>query len=202
MLNGATITLPRPTLALPAGSTVGDIAIVMTYGATGGNNAQVPTGYTQIQTGGAGNMQTVLAYRVLVAGDTLVPATSTGYGEEVAVYRGVAAIGAHTNFGGDLNSVGGSAYPLPCPALSLTKTDGSSWVACMGGDGYASTNAKSMVFDSNTTNRSSGNASSATGLADTNAPVSAWAQVSWPGDNFPMPGSHGVEVHSIELLSK
>ena len=195
-------------LALPAGSQVGDYALVLTYGATGGNNAQVPSGYTQIQTSGAGNMQSVLSYRVLVAGDTAVPSQTTGYGVEVAIYRGVAGIGSKTAIGGNLNNVGGASYPLYCGALdgvtgpAMTKTDGSSWVACMGGDGFATTNAKQMVFDSNTVNRSSGNAVAFTGLADTNAGVAAWAKVGWGGDNFVLPGSHGVVVHTVELLSK
>jgi hypothetical protein len=200
---GAAVKGAAATLALPVGSQSGDTALVMTYGATSGNNPQVPAGYVSIvNSAGAGNMQTDLSSRTLVAGDNVVPGTTTGYGEEVAVYRGVASIGAHTYNGGNVNNVGGSAYPLFCSALALTKTDGSSWVACMGGDGATGTNANAMVFDANTTNRSSGNASTATGLADTNKGVAAWAQVGWPGDNFPLPGSHGVVVHSIELVSK
>ena len=84
----------------------------------------------------------------------------------------------------------------------MTKTDGSSWVTCMGGDGFATTNAKQMVFDSNTTNRSSGNAVAFTGLADTNGGVAAWTKAGWGGDNFVLPGSHGVAVYVTELLSK
>jgi hypothetical protein len=190
-------------VTLPAGSTTGDIALVMTYGQTSGKNPQTPAGYTSLATNAGGsNMLTNLSYRVLVAGDTAVPAVTTGFGAEVAVYRGVAGIGAHTYNGGTLNNVGGASYPLKCSALSLTKTDGSSWVVCMGGDGYATTNARTMVFDSNTTNRSASLPDIHTGLADTNAAVTSWATVGWTGDNFPLPGSHGVVVHSIELLSK
>lgn len=196
-------------LTLPAGWQPGDTALVMTYGQTGGHNAQVPAGYTQIGTSGAGNMQSILSDRVLVAGDTVVPASSTGLGEEVAIYRGVAGIGAHSSTGGNLNNVGGASFPLMCgPSLdgvngpAMVKTDGSSWVTCMGGDGFATTNANQMVFDSNTTNRSAGLANNHTGLADTNGGVTAWAKVGWPGDNFVLPGSHGVVVFDTELLSK
>ena len=59
-----------------------------------------------------------------------------------------------------------------------------------------------MVFDSHTTNRSASLTDNHTGLADTNAGMTMWAGAPWPGDNFPLPGSHGVVVHSFELLSK
>lgn len=116
--------------------------------------------------------------------------------------------------GGTLNNVGGTNYPLNCSGLTLTKTDGPSWVACMGGDGYASTNAKSMVFAPSspppppaygtvdTTNRSTSLSDSHTGLADTKTGASSWANHGWGGDNFTLPGSHGVAVYSIELLSQ
>lgn len=196
---GATVTGATPALALPAGSTTGDIALVLTYAAS---NPSYPSGYTTLATSAGGSgMNSDLSYKVLTAGDTAVPAVP-GMGVEVAVYRGVSGIGAHTYNGGYVNNVGGASYPLNCSALTLTKADGSSWVACMGGDGYASTNAKSMVFDSNTTNRSAGLTDAHTGLADTNAGVKSWSNVGWTGDNFPLPGSHAVVVHSIELLSK
>ena len=79
---------------------------------------------------------------------------------------------------------------------------GAAWVGCMGYAGYATTNAKSMVFDSNTTHRTSSLSDVHVGLADTNGGVSAWSNVGWTGDNFPLPGSHAITVMSFELLSK
>ncbi len=189
-------------LTLPAESRAGDLALVLTYGQGGGHDPQIPTGYTAItRNAGGRNMVTDLAYKVLAVGETAVPATTTGYGVEVAVYRGVSGVGAHVSAGGSVDHLGGANAPLSCPGIALAKTDGSSWVVCLGGDGYASTNAKSMVFGSNTTNRSAGLRDRHTGLADTHGPVSSWATARWMGDNFPLPGRHGVEMYAIELLS-
>ncbi len=190
-------------LTLPPGSQPGDIAVVLEAGSA---VVATPGGYSNIATPVA--PRNMSAYRVLVAGDTAVPAAATTVTDmEVAVYRGASGVGSHTYISGNLNNVGGTAYPLKCNALdgvsgpAMTKTDGSSWVMCMGLDTYASTNANQMVFDANTTNRSSGLADPHMGLADSNAGVATWATVGWPGDNFPLPGTHGVAVHTIELLS-
>lgn len=179
-------------------TTSGNIAVVEGWSASGTQPPGAPSGYTLI-----GSLyHSSWSYRVLTAGDTTVPATGpAGSGQEVAVYSGVAGVGAFADQAGNSNQLGGSAYPLKCPALSLQNTTGSSWVMCMGYDGYTSTNARSMVFDSNTTNRSASLTDIHTGLADTNAPVSSWASVNWTGDNFPLPGSHAMGIAAIELKS-
>ena len=133
---------------------------------------------------------------------------------------------AHTYFSGNSNAVGlsgGSSlyYPLksiPLDGVSgpaMTKTDGSSWVVNMGYDAYASTNMNLLSFNAVTgaspvvvgaqiaANRPQ-STDAHMGLADTGAGVAAWAGGAWtsPGDNFPLPGSHGVADHVIELVSK
>ena len=206
-------------LALPAGATTGDLVVVE---AEGSSAPGVPTGYTSVTTTVA--PRTSLSYHVLTAGETTVPAGGTNMlYEEVAVYRGAAGIGAFTYNSGNVNNIGLSGglstyYPAHCVSLSLTKTDSSSWVACMSFDGYASTNMKSVNFQVQTAagppvvvgatvagNRSSALSDAHTGLADTGAGVANWSGTyDWtsPGDNFPLPGTHGVTVYSIELLSK
>jgi hypothetical protein len=217
MLNGATISAAPSTLAMPSFS-VGDIAIVETDGL---NSTSVPVGYTDL---GVAPYNSRFSYKVLTSADTFVPSQTTAWTDElVAVYRGVSGIGAHTTQGGYLNNVGGVSYPLVSPALTLTAPAGSSWVASMGYDGFATTNAKSMAFAPftwansfsppstdashygavNTTNRSSGLTDVHVGLADTNAGVATWGPLEgWSGDNFPLPGSHAFTVMSMELLSK
>ena len=190
-------------LRLPAGSREGDVALVLTYGHPGPYAPQVPAGYTTIAWGaGAGNLVTDVASKVLAAGETTVPATTSGSGVEVAVYRGVARVGSHAGRGVSVGDVGGSGGPLHCPRITLVHRDASSWVVCIGADDYASTNAKSMVFGSRTRNRSAGLDDGHTGLADTHAGVTSWDGAVWSGDSFRPPGRHGVEMWALELLSK
>ncbi len=210
-------------LTFPAGTHAGDYALVL-EAATG--IVSPPTGYTQIAQPVAprGN----LSYRVLVAGDTAVPAAATTVTDmQVAVYRGVAGIGSHTYYSANSNNVGLSGgsplyYPLKATPLdgvsgpAMTKTNGSSWVVAIGYDAYASTNMSQMSFNavvsvgppyviggSMTTNRSAATADAHMGLADSAAGVAAWGASAWGivGDNFPLPGTHGVAVHTVELLS-
>jgi hypothetical protein len=179
--------------------------LLLTVGST--STPSAPSGWTAVS-GPTVAYRTLVSTRTLVAGDTSVNPGGTATDTEVAVYRGVAGVGSHTYNAATANNVGGASFPLKCSALdgvtgpAMTKTDGSSWVACMGADQYASTNANQMVFDSNTTNRSASLPDAHIGIADSNAGVASWATVGWPGDNFPLPGTHNIAVHTIELLSK
>jgi hypothetical protein len=209
-------------LTLPAGAQAGDLALVLEQGTA---IVATPTGYTNIAQPVAprGNM----AYRVLQAGDTTVPAAATTVTDmEVAIYRN-ASVGSHTYYSANANNVGLSGgsplyYPLKSTPLdgvtgpAMTKTDGSSWVVCMGYDSYASTNMSQMSFNTITSagppyvldgqiaaNHSASNTDAHVGLADSGGGVAAWLGGAWgsPGDNFPLPGTHGVAVHTVELLS-
>jgi hypothetical protein len=210
-------------LTLPAGSTTGDTAVVL----EAGSSVATPTGYTSIAT--PVTPKTIAAYKTLVAGDTIVPAGGASITDmEVAVYRGVSGVGAHTYTSGNLNNVGLSGgsplyYPLKSVGLdgvngpAMSKADGSSWVVNLGYDAYASTNMNALSFNvvisssptpyvmgaADATNRSSSSSDAHVGLADTAGGVATWAPSAWtvPGDNFPLPNSHGVADHVIELLS-
>ncbi len=142
-----------------------------------------------------------VAVKVLVAGETTLPATRSGSGVEVAVYRGVVRVGSHAHRGGSVGDVGGRGGPPGCPKMTLVRRDGSSWVVCMGGVGDTSTNTKSMVFGSRTRNRSAGLDDGHTGLADTHAGVTSWDGAAWSSDNPAQRGRHGVEMWALELLS-
>jgi hypothetical protein len=82
-MDGTTTTLP-----LPAGAQAGDLAIIVAKFLFG--TQVVPAGYTLIAQSGSSHSYG-LAYRVLQAGDTEVPAwgSATNYAELVAVYRGI-----------------------------------------------------------------------------------------------------------------
>ncbi len=184
-------TVKPSSLSLPAGATTGDVAVVLAIG-TSTNKGSAPSGYTTITSVTTAYNYPNLSYRVLVSGDTSVP-VANGTDEEVAVYRGLAAtpIGAHGQIGGPT-----APATMSCPAATLTKTTGSSWVACIG-SASSSTNANTMVFGS-MTNRSSGVPDAHMGLADTNAGVSSWAGATWSGNT---PASGAYSVFSVELLS-
>ena len=210
-------------LTLPAGAQAGDMILVLEAGTAA---VATPTGYTNIATPVAPRNN--LSYKVMVAGDNSVPAPAATVTDiEVAVYRGVSGIGSHTYFSANSNGVGVSGgsplyYPLKSIALdgvsgpAMTKTDGSSWVVNMGYDAYASTNMNLLSFNKVISSSPTpyvmdgplaGNRAQPVdvhvGLADTGAGVAAYPGGAWssPGDNFPLPGSHGVADHVIELLS-
>jgi hypothetical protein len=211
-------------LTLPAGTQPGDMMLVLEAG--GSATVATPAGYTNIALPVAPRSN--MSYRVMVAGDTSVPAAAAAVTDiEVAVYRGVSGIGAHSYTSGNLNNVGLSAgsplyYPLRSVALdgvsgpAMLKTDGSSWVVNMGYDAYASTNMNLLSFNKIISSSPTpyvmdgplaANRAQSTdvhvGLADTGAGVAAYPGGAWssPGDNFPLPGTHGVSDHVIELLS-
>jgi hypothetical protein len=211
-------------LTLPAGSQPGDMILVLE--GDGSTTVATPAGYTNIQSPVAPRSN--LSYRVMLAGDTSVPAAATTVSDiEVAVYRGVSGIGSHTYFSGNSNGVGLSGgsplyFPLRSVALdgvsgpAMTKTDGSSWVVNMGYDNYASANMNLLSFNKVISSSPTpyvmdgllaGNRAQLTdvhvGLADTGAGVAAYPGGAWtsPGDNFPLPGTHGVANHVVELLS-
>ena len=132
-------------LTLPAGAQPGDLAVVMTYG-TSSVNPGCPSGYT-VRTNTVQD-RTYLCSRVLIAGDTAVPATSVGNGKSVAVYRGASGLGAAT-YQNTSNGLPPESpnYPLYCSALSLTRTDSSSWVGCMTHDtGNTTGDIRQVVF--------------------------------------------------------
>jgi predicted ribosomally synthesized peptide with SipW-like signal peptide len=211
-------------LNLPAGAQAGDTILVLEAGSSA---PATPTGYTSVQSTTAPRSATF--YRTMVAGDTAVPAAATTVTDvEIAVYRGVASVGSHTSYSQNSNNVGLSGgsplyFPLKSVPLdgvtgpAMTKTDGSSWVVNMGYDAYASTNMNLLSFNTIVSStptpyvvgsQDAANRPQSTdthvGLADTGAGVATWAGGAWtsPGDNFPLPGTHGVVNQVIELLSK
>lgn len=205
-------------LTLPSGAQPGDIALVLEGG--GSSTIATPSGYSVIAQPVAPRQN--MSYRMIVAGDTAVPAAATAVTDmSVAVYRN-ATLGARTYNSGNTNNVGLQAgsplySPAHCTAESLSNTGGSSWVACMGYDNYATTNMNQLSFNKiasgpptpyvadgvAASNRSAGGADIHMGLADTGGGVSAWTESIWstPGDNFPLPGTHGIGVQTIELIS-
>ena len=180
--NNVVQVLAPTVLAMPSGWAVGDVALVTNVG----TGAAVPTGYTAV--GGNGTYgPSKVGYKVLGSGDgSISVAAGKGVSVSVAVYRGVAGIGAST-WAGDPGSVA-----LAVPALTLTNTTGSSWVVGLFGSASANVNAMTLT---GMTSRSGSFVGPRDGIYDTNKGVSTW------------PGATGGPVAqgdewAVELLSK
>lgn len=189
---GATNGTPagNTALALPAGTQPGDMAIVI----GGGYTPTLPNGYTAV-TGPPG---VSMSYRVLAASDTVVPVNGA-QSELVAVYRGVAAIGTNVaSTAANGNPFGGNTTSLTCPALSLSKPDGTSWVACVAFSTGAPPGGMSMGFPG-TTVRTGTLPGLSTGVSDTNKGVTAWTASLWPNDGAS--GPRNDTAFALELES-
>lgn len=183
-------TSPAP-MTLPAAAQAGDLAIVMNTS----NSAPgpVPVGYTALYTA-VGTGQT-LSYRFLTAGETVVPifGNAGSSGAEVAVYRGVSAVGA-TKWN---NGYGMSTIAFG--PLTLTKTNGTSWVVGMANDDQVTSNKlwTTSFSPAGLTARNAGLSYNRDGLWDTNGGVSSPSPAFSGNDgNFGYSGYFALELES------
>ncbi len=197
----ATVTgvLPPHSIALPAGWLPGDYAVAYGLGVSfgTGNDPTSPGSWTDAYgfTSGYTYGSTNASWHMLAAGDGSVTfGTGVRHGM-VAVYRGVAGIGAKF-----VSNPGNNQFWGAGP-LALVKTDGSSWAVVFGGDGTGTFNvagAYGPTAFAGTVNRSSAFADPLTGLADTNGGVSSWSPPSYASGDY----GHGGANYALELLSK
>lgn len=139
------------TITIPSHAS-GDLIVIAARGTD-----SVPSGWTKIKSGSYqfGASKIVAGYKV-AAGGSEVSGTWTGANElHVGVYDGAASVGA--------SAVQTSGNTVSWPALTLTATDGSSWVTAFGYD--ASTAPSGM------TKRATGTRIT---LNDTAAGTSSW----------------------------
>ena len=190
----------QPSLALPSGWQPGDMAISYGLGAANapGDVPTAPGAWTAINTvtnGYSAGGYTQASYRVLAAGDGNVTFGSSVRHGMVAVYRNVAGIG-----GSYVANPGNNQY-WGCGPIALTNTDGSSVVACFGGDGTGTFNVAGAYGPTafpGTINRSSGFADPLTGLSDTGSGVKTWTPSTYASGDY----AHGGANYGVELLSK
>jgi hypothetical protein len=178
--------------SLPSGWQAGDLAVVFAY--RDGNNTAptLPTGWTDIISGGANTNSERVGYRVLQAGDTGTGTWTNATSVVCLVYRGQrgsAPIGASAQNGGNSTTVN-------YPALTLQDTSGNSWVA--GFAGHRSTDTALETPPTGMVNRA--NVVDATDEAaghDTNGGVT-----SWPSTNVSVGGTaSGWRSAVVEILS-
>ena len=163
----AQATANGTTASIPAHN-VGDLLLVFAYKSGNNTPPTVPSGWITINASGAANNSSSLAYRIATGSDS--GSGFTGANEIVTlVYRGVSAV----------SPIGANGFQhangttVTYPALSLSVTDGSSWV--VGSAGVADKNTTIEVAPAGMTARANivGGSAEASGF-DTNGGVSSW----------------------------
>ncbi|MEI7718880.1 MAG: prepilin-type N-terminal cleavage/methylation domain-containing protein [archaeon] len=157
--NGTTVTIPAHN--------VGDLLVVFAYRSSSNSLPTVPSGWTTINTSGSSSNSSSLAYRIATGSDS-----GSGWSNAtqviVQVYRGVSASPIGVNGFQHANST-----TVTYPALSLSVTDGTSWVIGFAGDANNSTPIE--IAPTGMTARADivGASAEASGH-DTNGGVSSW----------------------------
>ena len=128
------------TVNLPSGWQPGDIAVAYAY--RNGSNAPptVPSGWTSITaTTGANTNSRAIGWRSLQAGDTSTGTWTNATDIAVTILRGQASVPI-----GAFASGGANTTTLTMPALTLTKTDGTSWLLLFAGS--KASNANTVTY--------------------------------------------------------
>lgn len=156
------------SVTLPAHN-VDDLILIFAYRSNSNVPPTVPAGWTTINASGGANNSSALAYRIATGADTATGWTNAT--QLVAqVYRGVLTSSPIGNGGVPQFA---NSKTVTYPALTLSVTDGTSWV--IGSAGVASNSStvetppSGMVLRSNTI----GTSAEAAGF-DTNGGVSSW----------------------------
>jgi hypothetical protein len=158
------------SVSLPAGAATGDLILYFVYRVTSALSPSLPTGYTAILNSGAVTPGVRACYRVMQSGDTATGASTNGERGLVIVLRGQNAstpIGASTQ-------TNGTSTTVSIPALTLSVTDGTSWVV---GSSMANSGDERAASPANLTNRTSGVGSGSSPLpfGGTGEGVSSWS---------------------------
>src|SRR5579883_2593099 len=148
----------------------GDLIIVFAFVASGSLTPSLPSGYTNlaVQNDATNGVSYRICYAVATGSETSVSLTNAPV-TQVVVYRGALAIGASS-----ASTHAASTTPA-IPGLTLTGTNGNSWVvATLALAGHPSFSAPSGM-----TSRGSDVTVSGTGaVSDTNSGVSSWSGTS------------------------
>lgn len=151
----------------------GDLILAFAY--RDGNNTAptVPSPFITIASAGGSSNSSALAYYTAINGSTTSGTWTNATSVVFLIYRGCTPVSPIGN-----NAVGvGNNTTIIYPALTPSRTDGTSWV--VGFAGHRSTNTSIGTAPTGMTNRAS--VSDATDQAaghDTNAPVTSWSATS------------------------
>jgi hypothetical protein len=145
----------------------GDLMVIWAF-VDGSNTApSQPGGWTVKDSGGVNNCSMMFATKVAASSSEVSGTWTSATLLTAHVYSGVLATGAE-------NTTGGTASPVNYTSLSLTVTDGSSWV--VGFVGHTSVNDTVSGAPTGMTNRTVMEGVTNDGAShDTNGPVASWA---------------------------
>lgn len=159
------------SLSIPTHA-AGDLILIWAYRGSGATAITVPSGFTSVAAGAANTNASVLAWKIAASSSEVSGTWTNAELVDVHVYRGThqtTPIGAFTATTDALTN-----YPIP--ALTLTNTSGSSWVAVE--IGSRSNLSSPETPPSGMTNRSVASSASPMGKIaghDTNGGVSSWS---------------------------
>lgn len=147
----------------------GDVCVVYAFRSGSNSAPTLPAGWTSLNTVTSNSAGSLCAYQI-ATGTSLATGTFTNATNVVVeVYRGV----DQSNTVGDHQVSTGSGTTVTYPALTMVVTDGTSWVAGLGG--HRSTNTTIDVAPTGMTNRDSQITTGEVGVHDTNGGVSSWS---------------------------
>jgi hypothetical protein len=158
--NATTVTIPAHN--------VGDLLVMFAYRSSSNALPTVPVGWTTINSAGGANNSSALAYRIATGSDTSGTWTNATQ-LIIQVYRGVSAspIGAF----GAMQSA--NSTTVTYPAVTLSVTDGSSWIIGSAGAASATSNVQNSPTGMTRRANPIGVSAEASGH-DTNGGVSSW----------------------------
>lgn len=172
----------------------GDIAIVFAFRDGSTTNPTVPAGWTNItNTADGTSCSASVGWRRLTPTDTTTGTWTNASRVCVGVYRGCEPF--ITPVGGGANSAG-TTTTTTLAAVTMTRTDGTSWV--VGAIGHRSVNTDLETAFTGMTNRANGvNATAEASLHDTNGGVASWSST-----NRTITGTaSGWVSRTVELLA-
>lgn len=136
------------SVSLPSGWVADDLAVVFAHRDGSTTAPSLPSGWTDIVSGGASTNSGRAGYRILQSGDTSSGTWTNATSIIVVILRGynpASPIGASA-------TSGGASTSMSFPALTFNIAEGTSWALLMGGHRTA-TNVNTVAL-SGTTNRS------------------------------------------------
>jgi hypothetical protein len=172
---------------------VGDLLVIFAYRENSNTVPSLPSGWTNIASGGGSNNSSRLAYRVATATNDPSGTWSNANGLVAHVYRGQST---STPVGGN-SSLGGGGSVVTYPALSMVQTNSSSWVTGFAGRRSGGTTIQSAPNQMINRTSFSGNNIGIAGH-DTNSGVTVWNAV-----DLDVGGTRGGwRAHTLEIISQ
>lgn len=149
---------------------IGDCILVLAARKGSNGTPTVPTGYTAIQSVTSNSAGSVMAYKIATSTSDASGTWSNATDMVISVYTGT---NTSAPIGGSNVQTGTAATTITYPAVIMTNSSGSSWVAGLGNT--HSTNTTIGTAPTGMTNRGSENTNTTVSGNDTNGGVTSWS---------------------------